>query len=63
MKIQFLMRLHIDLHENKLIYHDKKRSCYMYQRDIAAYMYVYFGCININTSTYMYVLLQGGGIL
>lgn len=35
----------------------------MYQRDIAAYMYVYFGCININTSTYMYVLLQGGGVL
>lgn len=60
MKIQFLMRLHIDLHENKLIYHEKK-SCYMYQRDISAY--VYFGCININTSTCMYVLLQGGGIL
>lgn len=60
MKIQFLMRLH-DLHENKLIYHDKKKGCYMYQRDISAY--VYFGCININTSTYMYVLLQGGGIL
>lgn len=61
MKIQFLMRLHIDLHENKLIYHDNKKSCYMYQRDISAY--VYFGCININTSTCMYVLLQGGGIL
>lgn len=62
-EISIFNEVNIDLHENKLIYHDKKKGCYMYQRDISAY--VYFGCINtcINTSTCMYVLLQGGGIL
>lgn len=39
MKIQFLMRLHIDLHENKLIYHDKKKvvTCI---KEISLHMYI-----------------------